>query len=89
MKKILILVVGFLFSIVEVKAQNGSGNINPQNVTQEVKKEVDKIKSSGDVVKKSKKKAKTLTQAQKDALNKKKKKVNAKNAKKELDKVLK
>ena len=89
MKKVFILVVGFLFSMVAVKAQNGSGNINPQNVTQEVKKEVDKIKSSGDVVKKSKKKSKTLTQAQKDALNKKKKKVNAKNAKKELDKVLK
>jgi hypothetical protein len=88
MKKLLILFCLFMFSKGMLVAQNSSGS-SPQNITQEVKKEAEKLKSGGDAIKNGKKKAKSMSKAQKDALKKKKKSVNAKNAKKELDKVLK
>lgn len=85
MKKLfsVLFIFSFLFSI--ASAQNG----NVTNLTQEVKKEAEKLKSGTEAVKQGKKKAGNMTKAQKDALKKKKKSVNAKNAKKELDKMLK
>jgi hypothetical protein len=88
MRRLLLTFCFMLFTTAILHAQNGNGS-GAQTVTQDIKKEAEKLKNGGDAIKNGKKKAKAKTQAQKDALKKKKKKVNAKNAKKELDKIIK
>lgn len=88
MKRLLLTFCFMLFTAAMLPAQNGNGS-NAQTITQDIKKEAEKLKNGGDAIKNGKKKAKAKTKAQKDALKKKKKSVNAKNAKKELDKIVK
>lgn len=85
MRKIILLAMLLTGFGISASAQNG----NAAAITRDIKQEAEKLKSGTEAVKQGKKKAAGMSKAQKDALKKKKKSVNAKNAKKELDKMLK
>lgn len=85
MRKIILLALIFTGLGFSGFAQNG----NAATITRDIKQEAEKLKNGTEAVKQGKKKAAGMSKAQKDALKKKKKSVNAKNAKKELDKMLK